>query len=169
MCLEAPFAQSSDEETNASISEALSKLLALAESRAFSDIHIDLQMITIQVCCLPQVVRERPGLIEKVFRYFQDELINQNDSELRQCVLYAIIQSGRVDAILEALPDLQMLSTYYPPRSEVAQGLQTLHLQVRERIRHSFTTVVQELMRTNSSEQEKVALLYQRILSMYPD
>ena len=83
-------------------------------------------------------------------------------------MLFAILQAGNVEAILEVLPELQKLRTYYPPASEVARGVQTIHLQVRDRIRASRAMVEQQLDHTNSQEKEKVSHFYERILSLYP-
>lgn len=76
----------------------------------------------------------RTDLYDKVRSYLRDELLSKNDSELKESVLYALIQTGKAEAIIEFLPSMQRISTYYPQPSEVAKGLQTLHLQVRDRL-----------------------------------
>lgn len=76
----------------------------------------------------------RTDLYDKVRSYLRDELLSKNDSELKESVLYALIQTGKAEAIIEFLPSMQRISTYYPQASEVAKGLQTLHLQVRDRL-----------------------------------
>jgi len=96
-----------------------------------------LRIIAIQVACLPSVIERRSDLFEKVRSYLRDELANKNDSELKDSISYALLQSGQAEAVLEALSGCERLTSYYPAGSEVAKGLQTLHLQVRDRLRAS--------------------------------
>ena len=86
-------------------SEPMTNLLDLGESTPLGDIPIDLRLVVLQIACLPSVVKQRASLIDKVEKYYLEELKCQSDSELKLTTLYSLLQSANVDKILTVLDD----------------------------------------------------------------
>ena len=91
--------------------------------------------------CLPSIISQKPHLLSKVEEYFFNEnsglCKQETGSELKICVLYALLQSGEVDTIKRVATHCKCINEAFPKPSEVAQGLQVLHLLVRDRLKAS--------------------------------
>ena len=124
------------------LTECQDQVLELAETMALGAIPIDLRLIVIQAMCQPAVTAQRPHLLDKVEQYFVDHLQTQPPSELKMCVLYGLLQSGKVETVLRVVPYCSSIMSRYPAYSEVARGLQVIHVVVRDRLIESLALVI---------------------------
>ena len=99
---------------------------------------------------------------------------SETPSELKSCVLFALLQSGEAETICRLLPSLKTLNGVFPPMSEVARGLQVLHLLVRDRIKASLAKVeihLDEKIQSGATEpavKAEVLDVFAKILTQYP-
>lgn len=156
-------------------SEPQTNLFDLAESTPLGDIPIDLRLVVLQIACLPQVVKQRASLIDKVEKYYLEELRSQSDSELKLTTLCSLLQSANVDKILTVLDDCIEVKSCFPQQTEVARGLQVIHLQVRDRLKASqivveerLDTMIAEEQTNAASLKEKASNVFTALLSLYP-